>query len=266
MGFMYVNPNIVLDNGLQNAMWSYNNKSLQAGNKASAPQGTNRIQSTGGTDLKLERIINKFKSGKKLSSKEMVYLSEKAPEIYKKVLRITQEREQLEQEMQAAESKEEVAKIVSQKMGSIEKMSGGDEFEETSRANQYSDAYSAYIGTDEYKAKVDSEIDTVRNAFGSGDKELEKEEEEKEKLLKKNKRRRSQINQSSSLLPYTLPSVTAEIGQTGFNTRAECDTGITKEETEHPDGQQRAKKTYLRTGKGIEGKVNNSGTTIDVTF
>lgn len=264
MGFMYVNPNIVLDNGLQNAMWSYNNKSLQAGNKTGGPAGINKIQSTDGADLKLERIINKFKSGKKLSSKEMVYLSEKAPELYQKVLRITQEREQLEREMQAAESKEEVAKIVSQKMGSIEKMSGGDEFEETSRANQYSDAYSAYIATDEYKAKVNSEIDTVRNTFKNGDKESEKEEVEK--LLKKNKRRRSQINQSSSLLPYTLSSVPAEISQPVWYAEAESDIGTAKGEIKKTDGQPRTKKTYLRTGKGVEGKENNSGATIDVAF
>lgn len=234
MGFMYVNPNIVLDNGLQNAMWSYNNKSLQAGNKAGGSAGINSIQSMGGADLKLQRIINKFKSGKKLSSKEMVYLSEKAPELYQKVLRITQEREQLEREMQAAESKEEVAKIVSQKMGSIEKMSGGDEFEETSRANQYSDAYSAYIATDEYKAKADIGIDTVRNTFRSGDKESEKEE--------------------------------AEISQPVWFAEAERDTGTAKGETKKTDGQPRTKKTYLRTGKGVEGKENNSGATIDVTF
>jgi hypothetical protein len=100
-------------------------------------------------DFKLSRIINKFKSGKKLTGGELAYLSANAPEIYSKVVRIMRQRQILEQRLAMARSDEEVAQILMNEMQSIEKMSvdPGDDFEKTARLNQTMNAYKNYLAS-----------------------------------------------------------------------------------------------------------------------
>lgn len=68
------------------------------------------------TDNKLNAIDSKLKSGSELTEKELEYLREKNPELYKKAMAIKEERKQYKKSLQNAKSKEEVERIKSNKM------------------------------------------------------------------------------------------------------------------------------------------------------
>lgn len=67
-------------------------------------------------DNKLTAIDSKLKSGSELTEKELEYLREKNPELYKKAMAIKEERKQYKKSLQNAKSKEEVERIKSNKM------------------------------------------------------------------------------------------------------------------------------------------------------
>lgn len=67
-------------------------------------------------DNKLSAIDSKLKSGNELTEKELEYLREKNPELYKKAMAIKEERKQYKKSLQNAKSKEEVERIKSNKM------------------------------------------------------------------------------------------------------------------------------------------------------
>jgi hypothetical protein len=99
-----------------------------------------------GKDHKLDRIINKFKSGKKLTSGELAYLAEKAPDIYSKVIRVMKQREVIEQRLENVRTKEEAAKIVMEEMQSVSS-GGDDEFVKTAMLNHIMDAYNKHLAS-----------------------------------------------------------------------------------------------------------------------
>ncbi len=93
------------------------------------------------TDSKLNRIINKFRAGHKLTQEELQYLQEKAPELYQKVVRIQKQREQIEQEIKNSDSKEEARKMVTDKISMCMKTcDSGDTFSQEAMSNQFQDA------------------------------------------------------------------------------------------------------------------------------
>lgn len=124
--------------------------------------GTGRFSKVEGTksdkDIKLERIVNKFKAGKKLTSGELSYLAKKNPAIYEKVLRIMRKREQLEARLEQAATKEEAQQIMMQEMQSIEKFcaNSDDDFEKTALVSQMMDAYGEVTKSEAYHEKPDS--------------------------------------------------------------------------------------------------------------
>jgi hypothetical protein len=98
-----------------------------------------------GKDHKLERIINKFRAGQKLTGGELSYLAENAPDIYNKVLRVMMRREQLERRLEQARTAEEAAKIVAEEMQAIAGIGGEDDFEKTATLNHLRDAYNKHL-------------------------------------------------------------------------------------------------------------------------
>lgn len=64
-----------------------------------------------GSKVSLSQIQAKLMSGKKLSAKEMDYLQENNPELYKKAKSIEMEREAYERELKQCKTKEEVQKV-----------------------------------------------------------------------------------------------------------------------------------------------------------
>jgi len=107
-------------------------------------------------------IVSRLRSGKKLSHSEMAFLKKHAPEIYDEAVLVMRAREQMEQQMKQARTKQQVQTIgMSMTMAGISgirsdsgKSSSLSELKAT-LANQFADAYKEYLGTDEYKKKKD---------------------------------------------------------------------------------------------------------------
>lgn len=125
-----------------------------------ADRGSKVNQVSEGTNFKLQRILNKFRAGKKLSSGELSYLAANAPDIYQKVIRIMQRREQLEKRLEMAESKEEVQMIMMEEMQSAEKFcaNNDDDFETTAMINQLMNAYYEKTKSPGYKEMPENRL------------------------------------------------------------------------------------------------------------
>jgi hypothetical protein len=107
-------------------------------------------------DVKLDRIMNKAKMGKKLTSDELRYVAKKAPEIYVKICRAMAEREALRKSMEAAKTKEQVTAILVTHIAVI-KQSGEDEFAMAMRSNMLAEEHREYTATMDYARKADME-------------------------------------------------------------------------------------------------------------
>ncbi len=105
--------------------------------------------------MKFENLINKFKSGNKLTRAELEYLAKKSPELYQKAIRILEERKVLEERLRTARTKEGTTEIITISMAGVQK-SSGDEFEVTAKANHLSKAYAAYLTGKEEKAESEN--------------------------------------------------------------------------------------------------------------
>lgn len=103
------------------------------------------------TERKVQRILNKLRSGKKLSPGELEYLEKNAPAVYAKALKITRERVQLEERMKNAKSKEAVADVLQDALNTVDALSMGDADETMIRINQYTDAFQEMKKTGEYQ-------------------------------------------------------------------------------------------------------------------
>lgn len=87
-----------------------------------------------------ERIMLKFRSGKKLNNEEMEHLRQASPELYKKIKQMQMDRERLEAALKAAKSQEEADAIYQATMEGVMSSKECAEDKEM-RVNQYNDAY-----------------------------------------------------------------------------------------------------------------------------
>ena len=132
-----------------------NNASItSSSNKTSKAFGNIRIAEPSEKDYKLERILRKFRSGKKLTPGELSYVARKAPEMYQKIVSVLQRREQLEKRLETA-TKEEAAKIMSEQMGSIENIV--DDFEKEATANHLREVFNEFFSTKSPDSEEDEE-------------------------------------------------------------------------------------------------------------
>lgn len=125
--------------------------------------GTGSIAKTGkceGKDIKLERILSKFKAGKKLSGDELSYVAKKSPETWQKILRVMQRREQVEKRLENAKTKEESQEIMTQEMKSVENVE--DPFEKEATVNHLREAYSEHVTKGNYKEKPDTNLELAK--------------------------------------------------------------------------------------------------------
>ncbi len=104
----------------------------------------------GEKDPKAQSLIEKFKSGKKLTPEEMAYLRKNAPGIVDYIDRITREREVIELSMKIAPTKIDVQMVALHAAKQIEKHHPE---EREIRAKHLADAKNEYEQTDEYKDK-----------------------------------------------------------------------------------------------------------------
>lgn len=122
-----------------------------------------------------ERIIKKAKAGKELSPKEMNYLAEKYPEVYRKVRMAQMEREMLKQQMKAVKDKVGVDVAYANAIARVrDSAEDGEEME--MRLNQLTDEYRQFKEGEDYKDKDEYNIgEQVKMALNDvklfGDKE-----------------------------------------------------------------------------------------------
>ena len=111
----------------------------------------------GEDDPKAQRLIEKFKNGKKLTPEEMAYVRKNAPGIVDYIDRIMREREVIELGMKMAPTKTDVQMVAFRASKQIEKHPNPEERE--IRAKHLADAKHEYEQTDEYKEKPNSPLD-----------------------------------------------------------------------------------------------------------
>lgn len=128
----------------------------------------------GEDDPKAQRLIEKFKNGKKLTADEMAYVRKNAPGMVDYMDRIMREREIIELTMQSAPSKTEVQMVAFRAGKQIEKYYTGEERE--IRARHLADAKHEYEKTDHYKEKPNTPLDEPNRQKRSSYKLSEKQQ------------------------------------------------------------------------------------------
>lgn len=69
----------------------------------------------------LQRVLQKLKNGDKLTADELSFIQRYYPEMYSRVMRVQAQRQQLENSLKQAKSKEEAARIYNDAINSISK-------------------------------------------------------------------------------------------------------------------------------------------------
>jgi hypothetical protein len=106
----------------------------------------------------VEAIRTKLLAGKKLSSVELDYLREHAPELYEKAIRVAQDRDAYETSLRQSKSQEEVDRKQNQKMiQMVNAMKHCDPEEAQMLMNAIQDANRKYKHSDEYSKLMDEE-------------------------------------------------------------------------------------------------------------
>lgn len=121
------------------------------------------------------KIMQKLRSGKKLTSEEMNYLRVKNPQLYAQAARVQAMRENLKKQLENCRSKEEVEKVYG---NSVSMVSKNDPMKEAIVA-AYDDVMKEFKKTDKYQALPQKEEDadekTVSNEKGIIDGDCKKQ-------------------------------------------------------------------------------------------
>jgi len=119
----------------------------------------------GDDDPYAQLLIEKFKSGKKLTADEMRYIRKHAPGMVDYIERITREREIYEQGMKIAPTKADVQFVALVSSQQIQKDPNPEERE--IRARHLADAKHEYEQTEHYKQKPEHALDKDTNKENS---------------------------------------------------------------------------------------------------
>lgn len=100
---------------------------------------------------KLERIRNKLKAGKRLSTSELQYLQERAPDLYEQAARIDQHQKAFERALKRCRTEEDVNRVLTSQMqiasGMVPAVPAQQNGEEPARVSdaEFSEMYAAAI-------------------------------------------------------------------------------------------------------------------------
>lgn len=120
----------------------------------------------------LLRIQQKLQNGSKLTAEELSFIQRYYPEMYPRVMRIQAQRQQLENQLKQAKSKEDAARIYNDAMTSITK----EDPDKAALQAAYSKAYAEFKETTQYKSLPEKDKDSKENdIFSEGMDEVEKE-------------------------------------------------------------------------------------------
>lgn len=100
-----------------------------------------------------ERIMQKLKSGKKLSAEEMNYLRAKNPQLYAQAARVQAMRENLENQLKNCRSKEEVENVYGMAMSMV----GEDDPMREAIVAAYDDVTKEFKKTEKYQSLPEKE-------------------------------------------------------------------------------------------------------------
>lgn len=100
-----------------------------------------------------EKIMQKLRSGKKLTSEEMNYLRAKNPQLYVQAARVQAMRENLRNQLENCKSKEEVEKVY----GNFTSMISKDDPMKEALVAAYDDEVKEFKKTDKYQALPEKE-------------------------------------------------------------------------------------------------------------
>ncbi len=103
-----------------------------------------------------EKIMQKLRSGKKLTAEEMNYLRAKNPQLYVQAARVQAMRENLKNQLEHCKSKEEVEKVY----GNFTSMISKDDPMKEALVAAYDDELKEFKKTDKYQALPAKEKDT----------------------------------------------------------------------------------------------------------
>lgn len=109
------------------------------------------------------KIMQKLRSGKKLTSEEMNYLRVKNPQLYAQAARVQAMRENLKKQLENCRSKEEVEKVY----GNSVSMVGKDDPMKEAIVAAYDDVMKEFKKTDKYQALPQKEEDADEKAVKS---------------------------------------------------------------------------------------------------
>ncbi|GHU45403.1 hypothetical protein FACS1894120_0120 [Clostridia bacterium] len=149
-------------------------------------------------DKQLQKILEKFNGGQKLTPSELSYLSTKDPQTYQHVADVTRRREALEQQMKEAKTKDGVNQAYAAAIQSVLTDRGAGGAPDEVLIKHLNNAYHEYSGTKKYAAKPNEsqlaeEEKKLAKAQRAEAKQIKSEEDEKavEEAEKVRKRRRA---------------------------------------------------------------------------
>lgn len=143
-----------VDNDVHDAHKQQQSEGKQAWKEEIQRQVSMMLASQGGTgehDPRAQQLIEKFKSGKKLARDEMAYIRQNALGMAMYIERIVREREELEQRMRIAPTKNDVQLAVLYASTCIAKQPASEE--SVVRVLHIADAQHEYVKTAEYREK-----------------------------------------------------------------------------------------------------------------
>lgn len=133
-------------------------------------------------EREVQRIIRKLKNGGKLTGEELSFIRQNYPQMYVQVVRVQNQRQQLESQLKSAKSKEEVSQIFSAAMTSIAEDDPNKEMLQAA----YSKVYSEFQSTPEYKSLPNTKEEAMNRKNKKNTpkfQDRDQVEEEREKFL-----------------------------------------------------------------------------------
>ena len=128
----------------------------------------------------LQRVLQKLKNGDKLTADELSFIQRYYPEMYPRVMRVQAQRQQLENTLKQARSKEEAARIYNDTMNSIAKE---DPDREALQA-AYSKAYAEFKETAQYRSLPQKDKDSKEKDIFTEAENMDEVEKEKRLMMK----------------------------------------------------------------------------------
>lgn len=123
----------------------------------------------------LQKILRKLKSGVKLTGDELSFIKRFYPQMYSHVMRVQNQRQQLENQLKSAKSKEEAAQIFANAMGGIAK----DDPDKEMLQAAYSKAYTEFQSTAQYRSLPETNQEAKKEKQKSSFEEDQVEQEKK---------------------------------------------------------------------------------------